>query len=60
MHSLLTFVLFSRQCSGKIVERVSNLPIRTRSILNRNEGSGGSPYSSFRYMQDIMYVHPLR
>ena len=28
-------------------------------MLSRFQGSSGSPYSSFRFMQDIMYVAHL-
>lgn len=40
---------------------LSNKFVNVTQWKNTGDGSSGQPYSSFRYMHDIMYVcHPLR
>ncbi len=53
---IISFLFSSLSFSGKIVEKVFDPMSLLATFLIISEGSAGSPYSSFRYMQDIMCV----
>lgn len=57
-HDIIPFSFSSLSSSGKIAEKVFD-PIMSFlvTLLIISAGSAGSPYSSFRYMQDIMCVY---
>ena len=58
-HDTTSFSFSSLSSSGKIAEKVFDPMSLLAALLIISAGSAGSPYSSFRYMQDIMYVHRL-